>query len=334
MQQKKSSLKEPVTFCSIITPDYIHYVLALRDSLLQFDSEVQLYILTTQDDLSLNNDTHNYPGLFFLNISQVCRQGAGRVIFEKYFHKDKDAFRWSMKPVLLSYLLHEMKFEKVIYVDCDIHFYNDYHFLVDLLNEHNVLLSPHFRSSDPDIDPVNFEKNFKEGIYNAGFIAISKDAEEVLNWWTKACIYKCEKKVRSGYYVDQKYLDLLPARFEKVFSLTHLGCNVAEWNINECRRVLVEDEVMINGYYKIVFIHFVYTTVAKILENEDALLKSHLELYNNRLKKYKPGFDLIDQTWREIRLLKNKTEAHETGSVSKIFGIKKVFYKAKSLFKG
>lgn len=78
-----------------------------------------------------------------------------------------------MKPVFISYLL-ENGFEKVIFTDCDIFFFNDYAFLYQELDDAAVLLTPSFMTRYPDVLENEFISLFKYGIYNAGFIGASK----------------------------------------------------------------------------------------------------------------------------------------------------------------
>ncbi len=52
-----------------------------------------------------------------------------------------DFFRWSMKSMLISYLL-DKGFDKVLYIDCDMFFFNDYHFLFSDLDTSSVVINP------------------------------------------------------------------------------------------------------------------------------------------------------------------------------------------------
>lgn len=309
-------LPQPYVICTIITPDYLHYALALRESLIIYNHNLHFYILLS-DKHELNIDTleNEFSDLYFIEINELCTEKIGKDLKDKYYPNAMDSFRWSMKPVLMSYLLFKKGYTKVIYLDCDIHFYSDYSFLFDLLSDYTIILSPHNRCLDPEVDSKNFIKNFKEGVYNGGFIGANNHACSALNWFAKACLYKCEKKIEWGYYVDQKYLDILPARFEKVYSIQHLGCNLAEWNISECRRELVNDDVKINGVFSVIFIHFVFHTVARILQGDDMLLHPFLELYNARLKKYKANFDLIEECKKKLADTENNSIASNSKSI-------------------
>src|SRR5690606_2283031 len=133
-----------------------------------------------------------------------------KAIYGKYYVSFVDGFRWSMKPVLMQYLIEERGMQKVFCIDCDGQFYSNYNFLFELLDKYRSVVSPHNRCKDPEVDPVNFIKNFNEGIYNGGFVAASDKAVEILDWWAKACLFECKVSFQDGLFVDQKYLDLIP----------------------------------------------------------------------------------------------------------------------------
>ncbi len=185
-----------------------------------------------------------------------------------------DAFRWSMKPVLMKYLLEQKNVHKVIYLDCDIYFFGDYDFLFDELSRNNVLLSPHWRSSDPHKDPANFAMLYTEGLYNGGFAGANDAAIPALDWWAMACDYICVVDRARGMFVDQVHLNLLPVYFENIGILKHRGCNVANWNMIECERTLSGNnpEVLITGKYPIVFIHFAGSMIRGIFRGAGSFI--------------------------------------------------------------
>jgi lipopolysaccharide biosynthesis glycosyltransferase len=271
------------------------YALALRESLIEFNSDAILYIFVSDHGKDLKEHIEgNYSNTYVLYPDELCEQGLGRELFEKYHAVEKDSFRWSMKSVLLQHLLQNLGFSAVIYVDSDIHFYDDFSFLFELLECNSMILTPHNRSLFPQASPENFSKNFTEGIFNAGFVGASIDAIPALEWWGQACSYKCDKDISNGFFDDQKYLDILPVRFDHVLPIQHKGCNVAEWNINDCQRSIVDGEVLINGNYPIVFIHFVTYTIIRILNGKDPYLLPHLNLYSTRVNKYNNNIDVIN----------------------------------------
>src|SRR6188508_310217 len=111
-------------FSTIITPDYIYYALALRESLTRFNDRVIFYILITEKDVELKEKIEKkYPGTVILSCDDLCGNGIGKKIYEKYFTNHKDEFRWSMKAVLLKYLIENRNVSRVLYVDCDLFFF-------------------------------------------------------------------------------------------------------------------------------------------------------------------------------------------------------------------
>ncbi|MEO5572120.1 MAG: glycosyltransferase [Bacteroidia bacterium] len=282
-------------FSTIITPDYIHYALALRESLIRFNTEINFFILVTEKDEELKEKIEKkYPGVTVFFGQELCKDGIGKKIYDKYFNNLKDEFRWSMKPVLLKYLIEKLNFDKVLYLDCDIFFFNSYDFLFEKLETSRVILTPHWRSMNPHLDEVNFQIQFNEGLYNAGFVGVNKNSIEILDWWAMVCEYVCVKQPEKGYYVDQSHLNLFQIKFDSVEILKHKGCNVAAWNQLECKRTIGKDgKVLINDEFPVVFIHFTNSTIKEIMMEIDYLLKPHLQEYAAALNKIDPSFDLI-----------------------------------------
>lgn len=278
--------------CTIITPDYLHYALGLHDSLVESGlSEFHFFIFISEfkEHASLEVDR---PNTTLLYVDDLKTLPLGLDIFNAYFSTDMDKYRWSMKSVLISELLQNRGFEKVMCVDCDINFFDSPQFLFNELDTYSVLLTPHFRTSDPKADMHNYLLMYTEGIYNAGFIAVSIKGLPAMEWWGRACLAICEKNAAKGQFVDQTHLNLLPVFFDGVHILKHRGCNLALWNIFECRRNLKENgEVRINDDTPVVFIHFTSNTVKNIRFGNDRLLNPHLDKYLERLVRYKSDYE-------------------------------------------
>ncbi|MEO5572119.1 MAG: hypothetical protein ABIT08_09235 [Bacteroidia bacterium] len=293
-----------IAFSTIITPDYLHFALALRESLLKFNSGNNFYILVTGKDDILKEDTEKkYPGLVILFAEDLCKDGIGKKIYDKYFIDFKDEFRWSMKPVLLTYLIEKLNYKKVLCLDCDLFFFNTFDFLLEKLETSNVILTPHWRSSSPYSDSTQFRVLFTHGLFNAGFIGVNNKAMEVLTWWAEVCEFACVKNTKYGYYVDQGFLNALPIYFDKIEIIKHRGCNVAEWNMVECKRTINnKGDILINNEFPIIFIHFATFTIQKIIDGEDPLLRNHLNEFAQMLYKYNNQCDII----KEYEIIKEK----------------------------
>ncbi len=295
-------------FCTIVTSSHLPYALTLFDSIRRYDQEVGLHVLVV--DIEVEVQMNIPEGVIIYKNSDLSQMPYAQEIYNKYFKKrNNDRYRWSMKPVFLNYLLSQ-GFTKVTFLDCDIYFFGGYQFLFDLLDENNVLLTPHWRSLDPSVDSRDFSNNYTNGFYNAGFVAVNKRAANVLLWWANMCHFKCEIKLSKGFYVDQGYLSLFPMVEEKVKVIHHRGCNVASWNDIENERQVVNGELLINGKYPVVFIHFSTQLFDRAISGVNTSLNGHLIVYMKHLidnglkppkkwvkwlenqKKHKPSYEI------------------------------------------
>jgi hypothetical protein len=265
------------TFSTIITADYYPKALALYKSLKQFNRSVQLQVLVT-DNKSVSQTNPLPEGIILVPVSNLAGYSLTNDLYKKYAHNDIDFFRWSLKPVFISYLL-EQGFEKVLYTDCDMFFFNDYDFLFSDLDESSVLLTPNWINSDPLIDKDSFFSLFTSGFFSAGFIGANKNGLPALKWWAGACHFMMGEHIQHGIRDDQKYLDLFPLKFETTKVIRHRGCNIGAWNYDECKRETVNGTVLINGKFPVIFIHFDDMMIKGILRGYDKLLLPHLEQY-------------------------------------------------------
>ncbi len=273
------------TYCTIITKNYLPLAKVLYLSLKKQNPDIILHVLVVDDEVKQVGGNMKMLSLYDLSGSSFFKD-----IEKKYAHTNADQFRWALKPVLVGHLLQQ-GYEKVIFADPDLYFVNNFDWLFDLLDTHSVLLTPHWA----DLDIINSEDSvlsvLRNGLFNAGFVAASQKGLPAINWWAGMCHYKTEKKPELGIYDDQKYLDMLPVQFEHVHILKHQGCNLASWNIQTCKRELVDGKLLINKQFEPVFIHFAKDTIANILNRNDALLKPYLDEYIRLLSGN--GFDLL-----------------------------------------
>jgi glycosyltransferase involved in cell wall biosynthesis len=74
-----------------------------------------------------------------------------------------------------------------------------------------------------------------------GFLGVGAGdaADAVLRWWSRRLQYQCINDQPRGIFVDQKFMDLLPAFADEVRVLRDTGYNVAYWNLPQ--RTLTQD---------------------------------------------------------------------------------------------
>ncbi|RSK40516.1 hypothetical protein [Mangrovimonas spongiae] len=280
-------IKNNQAICTIITADYFFYAQAIYDSVMAHDAKTYFYVLVVDDYETKNL---SYKGINSVSLQELKTAYPKDYQTIAHYENDKaSVLRWALKPLFLKYILKAKAMERVILVDPDIYFFKSPKFLFQALKKHRVLLTPHWRSKNPNLDPVNFDWLFNGGLYNAGFFGCNKKAIPILDWWLQACAYKMTKG--DGFFVDQSYLNLMPIYFEGVYVLKHRGCNVAAWNRIECKRQLFDKEVLINGKYPVVFIHFTSLTIKLIQENIDPKLTSYLKDYQTKLLQHNPNYN-------------------------------------------
>ncbi len=276
-------------FCTISTYSHLYKSLALAQSVQAHQPDVAFNLLIT-DRTHLSPNEIDVPNIKVYTLAKMLHLPMAKEIMTRYKNKP-DRLRWSLKPILLQYLLTKEKYDTVVYGDNDLYFYQPFNFLFNDLKTHAILLNPHWRIYE--VAQIGWlECNFKEGLYNAGFIGVNQQAIPTLQWWAKACEHECKRRPKRGLFDDQKYLDLVPIIEPTAKIIRHQGCNVAYWNITECKRTLVNKDILINEKYPIIFIHFALTTLQAIQEKEDPLLISFLEEYLAALKKRNPKFTI------------------------------------------
>jgi lipopolysaccharide biosynthesis glycosyltransferase len=316
-------MKHSKAFCTIITNNYFSWALSLYDSLQEFDEDIILYVAVV--DHTAHDHSAEIAGK---KIKIITLNDLGSVKFAKEtIDKYKDSLnilRWALKPILISKCLESS--DKVIFTDADIYFFNSYQFLFDYLETRHILLTPHWRPLTPVNDAVEFHATFRHGIFNAGFIGAAANGRDALEYWAENCYIFCGNNPEAGLFHDQVYLNLIPVYFENILIVKDLGCNIASWNIEFCKRTQdgATGEIKINQTFPVVFIHFTNVTIDKILKGEDGLLRSHLEKFDKSL--VKNGFtSMIGQRMNHFdRLIK---EQNETVFEKQLKKLKRIYYK-------
>lgn len=126
---------------------------------------------------------------------------------------------------------------KLIYFDPDIAVFSDLTPILDALDVHSTVLTPH--QLTPETDEIAIRDNevasLHYGTFNLGFLGLTNDdrARQVVDWWSDRLERWCHDRLDIGVFVDQKWFNLAPCYFEGVGILRHPGMNVASWNISQ-----------------------------------------------------------------------------------------------------
>jgi len=142
--------------------------------------------------------------------------------------------------------------DAVIYLDPDTALFESLSPLVDLLADHDILLTPHL--IDPNTTEAAILDNdlsaSRTGIFNLGFVMVRAAGEgaRFARWWNDRLLDFCYDDMPAGLFVDQRWCDHVPALFDRVKVVRDPGYNVASWNLSQRKVAIGKDgAITVNG---------------------------------------------------------------------------------------
>ena len=143
-------------------------------------------------------------------------------------------FNTSIKPYVFEWLF-ELGAVSVIYLDPDTYFYRKPTEVFTALDDEQMdaVVTPHLtKPLDMDKRPSEL-RILQTGVYNLGFLALARSEATTafVRWWASFMPADCRSDLKSGIFVDQKYIDLLPSYVPRTTILRHPGYNTAYWNL-------------------------------------------------------------------------------------------------------
>lgn len=236
--------------CTIVSLNYLSYARTLCDSFLNVHPESKFYVLLVD----------RLPEGFAPSVEKfelVLVEDLGIPNFESIaFKYGILELNTNVKPTFLKRILSG-GVDQVIYFDPDILIFSALEPVYEALTTSAIVLTPHCTS--PNEEGLYGEALLLvNGIFNLGFIAISKTAEveRFLDWWEHRCLTLGYNERWSGLFVDQKWINLVPCYFDSVHILKHPGCNVAYWNLHERMLEKAQTSWVVNGTVPLIFFHF------------------------------------------------------------------------------
>lgn len=237
--------------CTIVSKNYFAYAKTLADSYTSTHPEATFYILIVdRKDAAFEKANPNY--------NTIWVEDLGIDGFPHYaFKYDILELNTNVKPALLRQLLK--KHQKALYIDPDIFIYKRLDGIYSTLDSFSIILTPHITSPiQDDLKPTDVDM-LKGGVFNLGFIGVrrSPEALSMLDWWDQRCMEMAFNEPQTGVFVDQKWANLIPCLFEKVYIEKSPGYNMAYWNLHE-RRLTNDSEAgyIVNKAHPLYFFHF------------------------------------------------------------------------------
>ena len=235
--------------CTIVSFNYLPYARTLCDSYLEFHPDHRFYVLLV-DRVPQGFDA-TQEKFKLVPVENLGVPNFSSVAF-KYSILELNT---NVKPTFLKKIFEDGA-DQIIYFDPDILICSGLDPVLEALEKSAIVLIPH--STAPNDQNVYSEVLLLvAGVFNLGFIALSKSAEteRFLNWWEKRCLELAYEDRWTGLFVDQKWINLVPCYFDSVHILKHPGCNVAYWNLHE-RTVDKKEGLWLANGVPLVFYHF------------------------------------------------------------------------------
>jgi len=213
-----------------VTKSYLPKARVLAKSVKNFHPD-WTFVLLYSDDLPVDFDLEQEPFDELLTIGQLGipswkRWAFGHTVVE---------LCTAVKGTAAEILAQRPEVDKIMYIDPDIKLFSSLASLDDLLNTHEILLTPHLLDIEQDIHAIqdNEISALKHGVYNLGFFAARTSGQglDFIHWWAERLRHFCRDDIAGGLFTDQRWCDLAPAFFSNLKIVRDRGCNVATWNI-------------------------------------------------------------------------------------------------------
>jgi hypothetical protein len=140
----------------------------------------------------------------------------------------------AVKPWLLRHLL-DLTAAPVTYLDPDIRVFGPLSRLEELAARHGVVLIPHNAEPLPaDGKRPGQIDVMIAGVYNLGHLSLGPgpEVDRLLDWWSDRLRRDCRVDPVWGYFVDQRWFDLVPGFMRDFAILRDPEYNVAYWNLH------------------------------------------------------------------------------------------------------
>jgi hypothetical protein len=218
--------------CTIISPNYLAYARTLAASYLQHHPNHRFFVLIVADlhDATPFQANANFQAISLYDIGLATPRAEAMKF-------DILELNTNVKPTFLKHLIAQHNIDQLLYLDPDIFVYAPLAPVFEALDRGaSAVLTPHITAPVFDGRSPSEQDLLYNGTYNLGFIAVQRTASTaVLDWWERRCLDLGFSEGRTGLFVDQKWMNLVPGLFPNIAILRNPGLNIAYWNLHERR---------------------------------------------------------------------------------------------------
>lgn len=238
-----------VCIFTVVSNNYLHFANTLFESLREHCPDADLVLGLCDRKVA---DTY-CPVAEIIDIADLDIPELGTFIYQYSILELNTA----IKPYVVELLMNR-GYKKVIYFDPDILVCSTLDPMLGLLDEHNVLLTPHLTDLLDDGRWPTELSILQAGSYNLGYIALRTcdETRKLVKWWQAKLYKECVVDLPRNLFVDQKWMDLVPSMFSGVYINRDTSWNIAYWNLGQRSLELASDgDFEVDGK-PLVFFHF------------------------------------------------------------------------------
>ena len=223
--QPSASAAHTIVF-TIVSRNYFHYARNLMASVAEHMPLTQrvVVICDALDGLPADDQSVELLGIESLGIGALDRMALHYTILE---------LNTAIKPFAFERLFERPGVQRVVYFDPDIQLFASGTPLLQRLDAADVVLTPHLLAPLADDKSPSDLAIVQSGTYNLGFLALARGTHTLalLRWWQDKLVRDCVVDIPRGLFTDQKWMDLVPGLYPRVYIERHPGWNVAYWNL-------------------------------------------------------------------------------------------------------
>jgi hypothetical protein len=225
-----ATVETSTRFFTVVARNYLPQACALGDSVRAHHPDATYTVLVLDDATEEHRPLLERRGFAYLGAAAVGVPDLERFLFRYSIVEASTA----IKPFVIRHLFGAGA-ERVVYLDPDILCYRRLRELEAALDSSAIVLTPHATSPHDERFFPDDHAHLESGVYNLGFVAVRRSpaAEHMVDWWCDHLLHDCRVSFEEALFVDQKWMDLVPAYFDDVLILKHHGYNMAYWNIHE-----------------------------------------------------------------------------------------------------
>ena len=142
---------------------------------------------------------------------------------------------YAVTPDLIAHLLGRGH-DRVVFIKAESLVTAELTELWSLLETHDIVLTPHRLGPLGGADAAALELQILlAGGFNGGILGVADrpQGRAFVDWWRDRLRENCVHAVAEGMHFEQRWLDLVPAYFDRTAIVRDPGCNVGHWNLDE-----------------------------------------------------------------------------------------------------